>query len=161
MPALNFQKRFAELVEIGRKNQTIRPLRKDGRNPHEGDRLYLYVGMRTKYCRKLGEGICTEVQQFILEDDGRVIVGTEEIDYFDKEKLAQDDGFNTFDELYEYLKDRIWQNGPTELPFHGLLIKWQNCKTFVCSICREKSDDPEDYTYSISELANPGNPDKE
>ena len=33
MPALNFQKRFADDVESGRKCQTIRAPRKDGRDP--------------------------------------------------------------------------------------------------------------------------------
>ena len=36
MPALNFQARFAPLVESGQKRQTIRAYRKDGRDPKPG-----------------------------------------------------------------------------------------------------------------------------
>ena len=48
MPALNFQKRFADLVESGEKCQTIRKCSKDGRDPKVGDTLYLYTGQRPK-----------------------------------------------------------------------------------------------------------------
>ena len=58
MPALNFQKQFAAIVESGQKRQTIRAYRKGGRDPKPGDTLYLYTGMRTKQCRKLGEVRC-------------------------------------------------------------------------------------------------------
>ncbi len=53
MPSLNFQARFAPLVESGEKRQTIRAYRKDGRDPKRGDKLYLFTGMRTKACRPL------------------------------------------------------------------------------------------------------------
>ncbi len=53
MPALNFQSQFAPLVESGKKRQTIRAYRKDGRDPTPGCKLYLFTGMRTKSCRRL------------------------------------------------------------------------------------------------------------
>lgn len=34
-------------------------------------------------------------------------------------------------------------------------------KIFECMNCKEKSDDPEEYTWPISELANPEEPNKE
>ena len=133
MPAINFQKRFAPLVESGVKTQTIRPKRKDGRNPHEGDTLYLYVGQRTKGCRKLGEGICTKVLQFILFEDGRVIVDTDDLDVADKDELAIKDGFKDFDEMYDFFSRQYWESEDFGLPFYGLLIEWDldhNQRTF-------------------------------
>ena len=60
MPALNFKKEFADKVASGEKRQTIRALRKDGKNPRPGQKLYLYTGMRTKYCRKCGDPLTTK-----------------------------------------------------------------------------------------------------
>ena len=57
MPALNFKKQFAEKVETGEKRQTVRAKRK--RAFVVGDKLYLYTGMRTKYCRKLAVDLRT------------------------------------------------------------------------------------------------------
>jgi hypothetical protein len=72
---LKYEGKYWELVDrwlkdptvkpspIGLKCQTIRVLRyyKGKPNPVKvGDKLYLYTGLRTKKCRKLGEAICTE-----------------------------------------------------------------------------------------------------
>ena len=51
MPAYNFQARFAPLVETGQKETTIR-----GREARVGTTAYLFTGMRTKQCRRLGQG---------------------------------------------------------------------------------------------------------
>ena len=59
MPLIGFKKEFADLVESGAKRQTIRAPRK--RPIKVGDTLYLYTGLRTKQCRKLGEGRCYQV----------------------------------------------------------------------------------------------------
>ena len=68
MAALNFQKQFAPDVESGIKLQTIRAKRK---NPiKEGETLYLYTGMRTKKCRKLGEVKCYSVLPFEISPNG-------------------------------------------------------------------------------------------
>jgi len=60
MPALNFKKQFIEKILSGEKKQTIRAMRK--RPFKVGDRLYLYTWMRTRWCRKLGEAVCTKVE---------------------------------------------------------------------------------------------------
>ena len=52
MPAYNFQKQFAPLVESGQKRQTIRAIGKR-RHARPGESLQLYTGQRTKACRKL------------------------------------------------------------------------------------------------------------
>jgi len=53
MPSLNFQARFAPLIESGAKRRTIRAWRKDKRDPKKGDPLYLYTGLRTKSAQSL------------------------------------------------------------------------------------------------------------
>jgi hypothetical protein len=67
MPAYSFQSRFVPFVEEGSKPQTIRARRKKG-FAKKGDRLYLYFGLRTKWCRKLREEICTQVRTVIITE---------------------------------------------------------------------------------------------
>lgn len=122
MPALKFQKRFADLVQSGEKRQTIRAYRKDGRDPKVGDRLYLYTGARTKACRKLGEAICTRVREIKLyAEQGaglyvRLDGGT--LDDDSTEEFAMRDGFDELAEMQDFFEE---SHG---LPFRGLLIEW-------------------------------------
>jgi len=118
MPALNFKKEFAEKVESGEKRQTIRALRKDGRNPRNGQTLYLYVGMRTKGCRKLGEATCKSVEPIAIEENGDIFIGVEYVPPVEASNMMIRDGFNSRLEFYEFFKKT---HG---LPFYGLLIKW-------------------------------------
>jgi hypothetical protein len=118
MPALNYQKRFADDVESGRKRQTIRATRKRPIRP--GDTLYQYTGMRTKGCRKLREDICKETKpinmKISLDDLFRVIVGVNELDHNEMEGLALADGFKNVGAFYEFFKN--------DLPFAGDIIFW-------------------------------------
>lgn len=118
MPILNFKKQFAPAVESWEKRQTIRAKRKDGRDPKTGQTLYLYTGLRTKVCRKLGEAICKEVVPTTIENDLYTILGTESLDTPDELALAKADGFDNLSNFYDFF-DRT--HG---LPFHGLLIRW-------------------------------------
>lgn len=117
MPALNYQKQFAELVEDSRKKQTIRALRKYPIRWQ--DRLYHYTGMRTKNCRKLGESIASVVSEITISEtavkvDGQVLYRESVL------QLAKADGFNTVEDFMEYFSTN---HG---LPFRGQLIKWEN-----------------------------------
>ncbi len=114
MPMFNFQSRFAPLVESGAKTQTIRKTCR----AKVGDTLYLYTGARTKACRKLGEGRCTEVAQVQIVEYGVVIycstlVGVSAMWF------ASEDGFADFVEMREWFAK---QHG---LPFSGYLYKWE------------------------------------
>jgi len=128
MPAIGFQKRFVPLVESGEKRQTIRAMRK--RPFVVGDRLYLYSGMRTKQCRKLGEASAIEVSTVRITRKG---IGFEAEDgSFEallvedppphKESLcdyeAQQDGFADFNEMIEWFEENH------RLPFVGQKIRW-------------------------------------
>lgn len=117
MPALNFQKQFAPAVESFTKRQTIRRNRRDGRDPQKGCRLFLYTGMRTKSCRKLGETVCksSEPIWIFYQDirvDGRLL------DHEEALALAKADGFDSLGDFYLFFL------GEDGCEFNGYLIKW-------------------------------------
>ena len=118
MPALNFQKRFAPDVELGKKRQSIRACRRDGRNPRQGQTLYLYTGQRTRGCRKLREDICKS-SEIITIDENYIYVAGHILT--DKEclQMAIADGFPDVQEFRAF-----FDRPPEGLPFTGYLIKW-------------------------------------
>lgn len=118
MPALSFNSRFASLVESGRKTQTIRAPRK--RPIVVGDRLYLYTGMRTKECRKLGEALVERVDPVRIEAIGIVLVDGILLDLDARAQLARDDGFTSYTAFLDWFigADRVD-------PFEGSLIRWR------------------------------------
>jgi hypothetical protein len=125
MPALNFQQRFAPLVESGAKRQTIRAERKDGRMPATpGAPLKLYTGMRTKACRLLAEVQCLSVLPITMRctSDGHLDVAVaHDGDTFkmaDSEAMASKDGFADAAEML------AWFEKTHGLPFSGWLITW-------------------------------------
>jgi hypothetical protein len=117
MPLLGFQKQFAPMVEAGTKRQTIRLKRKDGRNPKPGDLLYLYTGLRTKTCRKIGEVVCLSVQEITLNWRGVCLSGVW-LTAEEREALAKADGFTCFANM------GVWFERTHEPEFWGLLVKW-------------------------------------
>ena len=124
MPALNFQKQFAYAVESGTKRQTIRAERKDGRDPKPGDTLYLFTGMRTKQCRRLGEEACKSRFSVWLSPAGSVWLDGTRLDPGDCESLAIDDGFEGDHNATPFEKMIAWFKKTHSLPFSGYLIKW-------------------------------------
>lgn len=125
MPLLGFQKQFAPAVESGAKRQTIRAFRKDKRDPKVGQTLYLYTGLRTKSCRKLGEAKCTSAEPFAIVWGLHRWVGMKTVGRClrrfvgdSADQLAQDDGFEDFTAM------RDWFDKTHGLPFRGLLIRW-------------------------------------
>jgi hypothetical protein len=123
MPAYNFQSRFADAVADGRKTQTIRAPRKDGRIPKVGQTAYLYTGMRSSAARKLGEGMIVEVHNIsifhhigiVVETEGQTVLlqKTETLNAF-----AKSDGFLNWQEMVD------WFSATHGLPFVGHLIMW-------------------------------------
>jgi len=107
MPALNFQKQFVELVRERKKRQTIRLVRK---YPIKvGDKLYLYYGMRTKYCKKIADAVCTGINKIEIYESGvrsSFICG----DINGLNKFARYDGFENWDQM------RDWFNKNHGLP---------------------------------------------
>jgi hypothetical protein len=115
MPALNFQKRFAEAVYSGDKRQTIRAPRK---NPiWKGDTLFLYTGMRTKNCRRLCVAICTHVRDIRISKN-QIQIEKMKLSPQQMDLLARDDGFSGFAEMRE------WFSQTHALPFRGQIYRW-------------------------------------
>ena len=140
MPALNFQKRFAHLVESGEKCQTIRKHRKDGRaTARVGDRLYLYTGMRTRGCRKIGEAVCTQTASIVIDDTHAVFLDHQIQTIPETTALAQRDGFAGFYSMME------WFEETHDMPFDGMLIEWRPAPSVTapppdeihCVVCNE------------------------
>lgn len=121
MPALNYKAQFERLLVSGHKRQTIRALRKDGRNPKPGETLYHYTGMRTASCRKIMTTGCKSVHpvkifeaagEIVVTIDGKLLSGVQ------VRILALADGFKNAAEFLRFFREN---HG---LPFDGLLIKW-------------------------------------
>ncbi len=143
MPGLNFQKQFVQAVENGLdqmygrplrhpgvrpKLQTIRANRRDGEVVHRvGVTEYLYTGMRTKACRKLGVATCVSATRIIITWSS-FRIGTEKTvwarpnagslwDQAYGHDLARDDGFIDWDDMAR------WFEKNHGLRFEGQLIK--------------------------------------
>lgn len=140
---LGFQARFAADVESGKKCQTIRAPRRDGRLPRVGERVYLYTAQRTQQSRKLGDGVSVEAVEIDAwptvvvygEEDGELLVRSRPWQLLVKiawggicarfmngvqaEAFARSDGFASGDEMAEWFR-RVYG-----LPFTGHLIRWR------------------------------------
>lgn len=115
MPTLNFKKQFIGLIESGLKNQTIRS---DGkRKIKQGDKLYLYTGLRTKHAKKIKEVICKSTSKITI-DSNILKIDESELSKEDAEKFYKADGFNSGIEFLEFFLLNY------NLPFYGILIKW-------------------------------------
>ena len=64
MPAYNFQPHFAPLILSGSKCTTIR-----GREAKVGATAYLFTGMRTKACKRLGQSEIVHCAPVLLAYD--------------------------------------------------------------------------------------------
>lgn len=69
MPSLSFQKEFATPILARAKRHTIRAvsLKPRARVIRLGDTLYLFTGMRTKFCRRIGAAVCTDIKPIELD----------------------------------------------------------------------------------------------
>jgi hypothetical protein len=123
MAALSFKGRFVDLILEGKKNQTIRNVRKYPIKP--GETLYLYYGMRTKYCKKLKEVICTQIFVITITKSYIRLRTSENVKGFkidtqpDLDIFAQGDGFKDWEEM------KRWWTLTHALPWVGQLIHWK------------------------------------
>lgn len=93
MPAYSFQQEFCPYVEEGSKLHTVRNLR-IGRSGHAqpGETVYLYYAQRTKYCRKLAEGICTKTEDITITAQ-QIFINRSALSPSDMNAFAWRDGF--------------------------------------------------------------------
>ena len=106
------------MVESGEKGQTIRKKRKYQTKP--GMIAYLYTGMRTKNCRKLGTGMIRDVNDIKIVNDCRVVI--DGVVFTDQElfyALAKADGFSSWEAFVWFFETQYG------LPFEGEIIKWE------------------------------------
>lgn len=122
MPAFNFQPRFAADVEAGVKRQTIRATRRQ--MPRVGQTAYLFTGMRTAACRRLGEHPITRVDGIEIKVDGSIWLTVEgALPFFlvgdaTRDRFAQADGLADAAELV------AWIETHHGLPFRGFVTYW-------------------------------------
>jgi hypothetical protein len=116
MPAYSFKERFIPLIKSGAKKQTIRGKRKNQAKP--GDKLYLFYGMRTKFCMRILETRCTAVKSIIIYKRGSVYINGKQQNDDQREKLAIADGFENYETMLR------WWKLTNELPFKGDIIYW-------------------------------------
>ena len=133
MAFLNFQSRFAPDVASGKKRQTLR-----ARNRFEvGRPLQLYIGMRTKKCRKLcPDVICRKLDWVVIYEKSISLATISSLGsgicWFDlladpavlelgegtANRFARADGFKDFREMREWFRETY------SLPFVGVVVYW-------------------------------------
>ena len=104
MGAWNFKKQFAGKVESGEKLTTIRRKRKDGRDPRVGEKMMLYVGMRTKDCRKIGEAVIVHHYAIEICNDGVVVFDGRRVRAPFIASIARSDGFDSMQDFYKFFE---------------------------------------------------------
>ncbi len=147
MPAYSFQERFVPFVSEGSKTHTIRQRRLKG-FAKPGDSLYLYFGMRTKWCKKLREEICTNTRTIAITKAGNILLFKKRLDNIpdtwgklytephhllnedERNLLAWNDGFRPDGSSLinpagcSDLMLRFWSK-THDLPFIGDIIYWE------------------------------------
>lgn len=129
MPAYNFQARFAPKVLDGTKRSTIRR-----REAKVGSTAYLFTGMRTKACQRLGRGEIIHCAPIKLgyDRDGApfATIGNQRLDEAALNQLAMDDGFAYPREMLAWFKTTYDTETPVDLAdgtrivFEGFLTTW-------------------------------------
>lgn len=122
MVAYSCQKRFEAHIEQGFKTHTIRAVGKR-RHARVGERIQLYVGMRTRQCRLIMVATCVAVQDCRLVFEAshlvRATIGGRAVE--DVDAFAISDGFLGANEMGRFWAD---QHGLRDGIFDGLLIEW-------------------------------------
>lgn len=116
MPALNFKSDFVDAIQNGTKQQTIRQVR--SRPIQMGDPLYLYTGMRTAQCEKIGNAVCESVQAIEITDHTMRLDGIE-MTTFQQMDMSRADGFRSDTDM------RLFFQRMYGLPFAGVVIRFR------------------------------------
>ncbi len=123
MVAYSFKSRFAPLIFLGLKRQTIRGGR--ARHARPGEMLQLFVGMRTAKCHKICTDVrCTSVRPILIAFEPQGAIEGILVDGFappDLDDFAREDGFADLLDM-----ETFWhrENSPVGL-WHGFLIQWE------------------------------------
>lgn len=118
-----FKPRFADLVETGRKLQTVRPEPK--RMPKPGDTISLRCWSGLPYRSKqrvLREGEIREVHHTLIDEDGVNLYERDAAWAPDRDAFARADGFADWPDM------RRWFEETHGLPFRGIVLYWHNMR---------------------------------
>lgn len=97
MALLGFKKEFRNMILSGEKRQSIRRVGK--RSFRVGERLAMYSGLRTKYCKRIGESKITAIKVLEFEKNGTLLLDGRILDRQSREDFAKADGFISFDNM--------------------------------------------------------------
>ncbi len=126
--AYGFQKRWRAKLARGKKTMTIREDRKDGRVPKIGDVFRGYVGMRTKNCELVVEGMVSRVRRIRIARVAKVsrrlnimvwIDGPLQLDA-EVAALATSDGFASLEDFFAWFVPLGKRD-----EFRGWIIEWK------------------------------------
>lgn len=120
------------------KGNTVRADRK-GRQGHAkpGDTVFLYFGMRTKWCRKLGEAKCSRTEPITIFADRRILLAGKWLSEAACNAFAWADGFRPDNSTMEEpgaafdLMMRFWLQTHDSFPFKGVVIYWEHFRPAV------------------------------
>lgn len=137
MVAYSFKSRFAQLIAEGRKCQTIRAERQ--RHARPGEPIQLFVGMRTKHCRKIiADPICEAVQDvaIFIGRHGLINILINGLWLSEDERVTfvRADGFADVADFHDF-----WMTEHGEGWFHGVLVRWSRPLPMPSSALRAPS----------------------
>jgi hypothetical protein len=115
------------------KDHTVRADRK-GKSGHAapGDTVYLYFGMRTKWCRKLGEAKCIRTVPITIFADGRILLNGVWLSLKERDEFAWKDGFRPDGTTVadpgraaDFMMS-FWRKTHDQFAFTGTVIYWSH-----------------------------------
>jgi hypothetical protein len=116
MPAISFDKNFADHVKKGLKRSSI------GKERHTpGDQLYLYEGKKGEQKECLGIHECVSCEPIMINEhmgDVTMLSREKYLNVAEMYQLARDIGFKGRLDFVEYFRKRY------KLPFVGFVTKW-------------------------------------
>jgi hypothetical protein len=119
----NFKKEFAPLVESGKKCQTVRATRKDGRVPVPGDLAKGYTGLRTRSTRLLVSAPIVEAGRVLIDfRESTIALDGGRLNGWESTRFAHADGFKSFPEMLAWFR-KAHQEDPDY--FEGFYAKWR------------------------------------
>lgn len=121
--AYGFQKRWRGKLVSGKKRMTIRARRKDGRVPKVGDTFRGYIGMRSKQCELVVQGVVELVRPIkmlrLSNNAVFITVAGKKLSHRGRVELLLCDGFESYDDFLD------WFLPAKRAEFAGLIIEWR------------------------------------
>jgi len=121
MVAYSFQGRFVAPIQANTKRQTIRGQRR--RHVRPGEIIQLFYGLRTKYCTRIGDAMCTSIAPVMLHlDHAKILAGDRQYTgNADLDEFARSDGFRDWPDMLAFWRE----HHPGVEIFNGFLIQWR------------------------------------